>query len=412
MLRVLKWKQSEYTVSDPDERPSLPPIELTTPTELKPPPTFPTEADARTQAMMDAIKKVISEVRGKPADPRNQRPPQMRMPPQDPRGFPNDSRAGNFPPPPPVPMDGRNNVRPPYSMPGQQSPRHPGPPRQQGPPPQRPPGPGFARHPIGQPSQSFPPRMLRPPRPPQQQVPTGYSNPRFANAGPRGPRPMRPELGQRMPHRPNRPPPLLQPPFGSPPRGGPQQHERMLGPRGPRFGNPRMAEIPPLEPLRMEGSRDPRAAARAGAADPRLAKRGGPQAASSDVDMRVSKDPRLSRMQEQSNFSGGPVVPPGFGVSQGSGDVDMRQLNSPPPPAQALSTYNKEKPSENHPTSPPPRSSLDPRQAARTVNPSNDVDLRPKRPSVDERGGPGEESGGMPLKDMFKGRDPTASPFV
>ncbi|PIK60622.1 hypothetical protein BSL78_02466 [Apostichopus japonicus] len=54
----------------PGRAPSLPPIELTTPTELKPPPTFPTETDARTQAMMDAIKKVISEVRGKPADPR------------------------------------------------------------------------------------------------------------------------------------------------------------------------------------------------------------------------------------------------------------------------------------------------------------------------------------------------------
>lgn len=396
LFRVLKWKNSEYSVSDAEERPSLPPIELTTPTEMKQQPVFPTDTDARTQAVVDAIKKVISEAQSKPSDPRSQRPADPRMPPQDPRGFQSDPRNQHAQYPQ-TQSDPRGAPRHP-SFPVRGQP----PSTQPGLPPPRPPGPGFMRVPMGQPSQSFPPRMPRPPQP--HGAPTGFGNPRFGGRGARGPRPMRPEVRQRMPHRPPRP--GLQPPFGSPPRGGPAQHERMPGPRGPRFSNARMPlpESAVEEKSQSDPPRDPRAAGRPGAVDPRLLKRSASVtgATTSDVDMRVNKDPRLARMQQeqsssQGGFPGGPPTP-GF-AQQGAGDVDMRQMNS----ASGVSTYT-ENPGDHT------RGRTDPRQAARAQDTLKDVDLRQRPPSIDPGGG--AEESGMPLKDMFKGKDPTASPFL
>ncbi|XP_022099503.1 LOW QUALITY PROTEIN: zinc finger CCCH domain-containing protein 4-like [Acanthaster planci] len=256
-LRKLLWKDNEYTINDTESRPTLAPIELLTPTELKSQPDFsgaPTTATVTPSVQAQTDPRTI-----RPADPRIQRPRDPRtqsgennqgnneaavQAPRDPRLANRDPRLGvgaaaNSNPA----QEGVENrqskggfFQPPVGMqpPGMLGFPPGGPFRPQGPhPPGMPPqNPNFPPFPNGR----FPVRF------PPGSGPPGSMNqgPRFPPRGPpghpmRNPRPRFPPQ-QGMPFRgarfgegPNR-----MPTRGPPPNMGPQQ----FGGPGPNIGPP------------------------------------------------------------------------------------------------------------------------------------------------------------------------------
>ncbi len=239
-FRVLHWGKNEYSVKYEEDRPSLPPIELTTPTEIKlspfiPPPEIPKQAPVDPRA-------------ARPTDPRTKRPQDPRLqqgggfPQQDmnrdPRFQNRDPRLAGQQSGSPGPMDqmgdgsgGMQNMNPmgdgmlpiPGGPPQQQMNmgpmRFPMPPRGQ----QRPPGPGMG----------FPPRMPMRGMPPRGMPPRG---PGFGGPGPGGPGPGGPGFRGPRPGGPGPGPGFGGPPgprhrFGRPPFGSPPH--RMMGPGGP-----------------------------------------------------------------------------------------------------------------------------------------------------------------------------------
>ena len=254
-FRVLHWGKNEYSVKYEEDRPTLPPIELTTPTEIKLAPFFPPPETTK-QPPVDPRPSRPTDPRTKrPQDPRTQpagMPQQQDAVNRDPRIQNRDPRLaapqGGSPGPDhmgdggmPGPMgDGMLPIPgPPMAQMNMGPMRFPVPPRGQGPP-----GPGMG----------FPPRMpMRgmqpgPGMPPRGMPPHGMP-PRGPGPGFGGPPGPRPRFGR--------------PPFGSPPN-------RMMGPRGPPMNNPRMQmggsprmDGPPA-PFGMPDQRGPRPNARFG----------------------------------------------------------------------------------------------------------------------------------------------------
>ena len=258
-FRVLHWGKNEFTVKY--DRPTLPPIELTTPTEIKLAPFFPPSEPIKLQPQPSADPRPV-----RPTDPRKQRPQDPRAQPagvsspqqqqQQQQQQPNDMQ-------PPGMRDPRFQNRDPR-LAGQQGgspgpsmdmmgdgsmqggphgdgmlpmPGPPGPQMNMGPmrfpmPPRGPGPPGGMR---------FPPRMpMRGGMPPRGMGPRGM--------GPRGMGPRGPGPGFGGPPGPR--PRFGRPPFGSPPH-------RMMGPhnRMQMGGSPRM-DGPP-GPFGMRNPRGP-----------------------------------------------------------------------------------------------------------------------------------------------------------
>ena len=98
-FRVLRWKDNKYSFNDPEDRPSLPPIELTTPTELKSQPSFPKKFPPFVPApqlsqgnVVQPQAQMLNDARtNRPQDPRLARmqsgnpDENMNAPPKDPR---------------------------------------------------------------------------------------------------------------------------------------------------------------------------------------------------------------------------------------------------------------------------------------------------------------------------------------
>lgn len=324
-FREFHWKDNKYSINDPDDRPSLQPIELTTPTELKGQLNFPKTAFPPfipgNQMAQPAMTVPPSQG---PVDPRMKRDPRLarmqsgqggpddstNMGPKDPRmnrdprsmapslqnmtNMPNmPDMGGNSMPPALLPTPNERlrlmGPRPPLHdgllplpPPGPRPPLGPmpGPPFMQGPGPRgmRPPFGGPPPLMGGFPQDMPPPDMNMPPR-----------GPPFQGPGPRmgpGPGP-----GPRPPF--NRPPMIRQMSDGlgnrlGPPNfpGGPVQGDQAMNRfRGPAPNDPRFNPNDPRVALKDPRNLDPRQAAQ-DPRDPRQA----PQ---------ESRDPRLAQMESR-----------------------------------------------------------------------------------------------------------------
>ncbi|XP_033646442.1 zinc finger CCCH domain-containing protein 4-like [Asterias rubens] len=402
-LRKLLWKDNEYTINDTDSRPTLAPIELLTPTELKSHPDFvgvpTTTAAAPTAPQADPRP-------ARPADPRIQRP-------RDPRtqSVENNSAPTNELAPPPQQRDPRLANRDPRlnaaastNQPqGQEGPEIPG--KQGGllPTPQVgiPPPPGIHPFPQGgpfgppgpgppgprmpgmcPPNANFPPfpngRFPRfPPGGPQGNMNQG---PRFPPRGPPGPpmRNMRPRFSHRggsmFNENPNRIPlPPNNRMFG-PNRGPPQNmgHPLMHGPPRPR-GPPVRGSMQIRGPASLRGA--PNIGQRMPSTDPRNSD----SPPRGPVNSTALKDPRVARQtQKQGNQSPHQDSNIGGGDTSESSQPLIRPLLSLPP--QGLNTTGQRLPQtmpESEDMKPPAGKASDSRLIRQLSQPKIEIKMEP-----------------------------------
>ncbi|XP_063957009.1 zinc finger CCCH domain-containing protein 4-like isoform X2 [Lytechinus pictus] len=221
-FRVLHWKDNKYSINDPDDRPSLQPIELTTPTELKSQPNFPktTLSQFMPGNQMAQPSMTVPPSQG-PLDPRMKRDPRLaRMQGPEEAAGPKDPRMNRDPRSmalnvPNMPDMGINNMPPPLlPMPDERM-------RHMGPGPRPSPQDGLLPMPPGG------------PRPPLGPLPPFMPGP--------GPRGMLPPFGGPLPPLGRFPQDMPPPDMNMPPRGPPFQ-----GP-GPRMGpGPGHGQHPPF----------------------------------------------------------------------------------------------------------------------------------------------------------------------
>ncbi|XP_041466312.1 zinc finger CCCH domain-containing protein 4-like isoform X2 [Lytechinus variegatus] len=317
-FRVLHWKDNKYSINDPDDRPSLQPIELTTPTELKGQPNFPktTLSQFMPGNQMAQPSMTVPPSQG-PIDPRMKRDPRLaRMQGLEEAAGPKDPRMNRDPRSmasnvPNMPDMGINNMPPPLlPMPDERM-RHMGP----GPRPSPQDGllpmpPGGPRPPLGPlpPFMPGPRGMLPPfggPLPPMGRFPQDMPPPDM-NMPPRGP-PFQgpgPRMGPGPGH--GQHPPFIRTPLirqmsdGSGNVSGPPNFQGGPGPgdlpmnrfRGPSPNDPRGNVNDPRNINPRQAAPDPRQAAQ----DPRDQR----QAAQDPRSQRqIAQDPRDPRQMAQ-----------------------------------------------------------------------------------------------------------------
>ena len=347
-LRKLLWKDNEYTINDTESRPTLAPIELLTPTELKSHPDFAGTSQPSTAA---PTAPQVDPRPARPADPRTQR---LR----DPRTQSVENNQAVLEQAPQPPRDPRLASRDPRLNAGASANQNQGPdgPENQAkqggllPTPQvGVPPPGILPFPQGGPFGPQGPHMagMRPPNahfPPFSNGrfpvrfpsggPPGSMNqrPRFSPHGPPGPpmRNMRPRFPQQgMPFRghmcgdsPNRIPltnRMPGPNRGPPPNMGPQH---MRGPGPPRLIGPHTRG-----PMPIRGPAMLRGAPNNGQRMPMNDSQNIESPPGATMNPAASKDPRLARQLQQGNNS--PQQNPNTGTS-GAGDATLPVPQQPP----------------------------------------------------------------------------------
>ncbi|XP_072182143.1 uncharacterized protein [Diadema setosum] len=355
-FRVLHWKDNKYSINDPEDRPSLPPIELRTPTELKSQPSYPKgtfqqfetggQQQLMPQANLAASQVAVDPRMNRPQDPRLARmqdsqgmKPEMGAggPPKDPRmnkdprslaqSMQEGGQAGDTPPIAllPTPDESLRLVGP---RPTGQDGLLPFPPRGPLKPMPPMPDPRFMQGPRA--------RGMRPPFPGPHGPMAGFQDmpPLDMNIGPRGPpfQGPRPPLGPGPRQRPafNRPPLVRQMSdmsvgatgYQNYPSGpGDQQNNRF---RGPAPGDPRSAPSDPRSAPKDPRTAEPKQASQ----DPRISRPPATESRDPRLATTESRDPRLSRQTSSSNnpSSASPMQSDNLPAQ----DIDER-VTAPPP---------------------------------------------------------------------------------